>query len=376
MADHQVCGDVVSGFVTLGLRCCGGLGGVCRYWTTAWNTDSFLGFFDAPFSFVLSTVKSNHTSSEARVTPVRLPKVIIIGAAKSATTSFFHRLITNPKVYGGKEDTHPGAVITHNRDKEPCFFSDDENYAKGIGWYADIFKGARPDQICIDASTNYTRWPQLPHTAERLAKHIPNARLIYICRHPVDRAYSHYVHRNRLEYHEAKQFQLPFEEHVKQDPMCIDSSLYMKQIERFLEHFPRESLQVILTSDIKNDLENTIARTCRFIGIPPHDSSQFQLSEIGRNEARFYHDGQTRSAITSRMTRIPIIGSMARKLPQSWKNMIYATIKQAGYTRKVAASLEAPPLTKEVRERYLKFFEEPNAALSQFLGRDLSEWSL
>jgi hypothetical protein len=305
----------------------------------------------------------------------RLPEVVIIGAAKSATTSLFYRLMSHSSVYGGQEDIEVGAEITHNRDKEPCFFSDDENYAKGLEWYASHFDNARPDQICIDASTNYTRWPQLPHTAERLAEHIPNARLLYICRHPVDRAYSHYVHRHALELHPGEAFSKPFEEHVKGDPVCLDSSLYMQQIDRYLEHFPRSSLHVILTTDLKHHFHDTMADVCRFIGIDPAGITTEGQSAIAGNSFELHHASSTRAAITQSFGRIPMLGSVARRLPKRWKDLIYFFMKKSRYGRDVGDSFKPPRMTKEVRDHFLGHFKQPNADLAKFLDRDLSEWS-
>ena len=314
-------------------------------------------------------------ASTAQTNSGRLPEVLIIGAAKSATTSLFHRLIRHPMVFGGASDVEAGVPISRSKDKEVCFFSDDHNYDKGLGWYTDHFANARPEQICVDASTNYTRWPQLPASAERIARHIPNARLIYIVRHPVDRAYSHYVHRYTRELHPGKPILASFEEHVQVDPMCIDSSLYMKQIERYLEHFPRSSLHVFLTSDLKREPEATLNRVCQFLDIDPSGLELSEQSARESNNASVLLAAKARGSITGPLTRIPIIGTLARRMPKSWKDRTYALLSKSKYGRKTAEQFTPPPLTAEVRAKYLKFFEQPNAELAKFLDRDLAEWS-
>jgi hypothetical protein len=301
----------------------------------------------------------------------RLPEVLIIGAAKSATTSLFYRLLRHPNVFDGAA----GAPITRSKDKEVCFFSDDHNYEKGLSWYVDHFAKARSDQICIDASTNYTRWPQLPATAERMARHIPNARLIYIVRHPVDRAYSHYVHRHTRELHPGEPILTSFEDHVQVDPMCIDSSLYMKQIERYLEHFPRSALHVFLTSDLQREPEATLKGVCQFLDIDPAGLELGEQSQRESNIASTLLAAKTRGVITGPLGRLPIIGRLARRMPKSWRDRAYALLAKTKYGRGTAQQFTPPPMTSEVRAKYLKFFEQPNAELAKFLGRDLSEWS-
>lgn len=306
----------------------------------------------------------------------RLPDAIIIGAAKSATTSLFHRLIQHPAIFNKSQHHQEGSKISFNKDKELCFFSDDPIYAKGMDWYTDHFANARADQLCIEASTNYTRWPQLPATAERMAKHVPNARLIYIVRHPVDRAYSHYVHRYTRELHPGEPFRAAFEEHVEVDPMCIDSSLYMKQLERFLEHYPRSAIHVLLTSDLKRHPRSTLDAVCQFLEIDPQGIEFEDQSARESNDAAAIREGRTRGAITGRFSRLPIVGPIGRRLPKSWKDRIYRFLKSTARGQKTAQALTPPPMTPEVRARYLKFFEGPNAELARFLGRDLAEWSV
>ena len=135
----------------------------------------------------------------------RLPDFLIIGAAKSATTTLYEYLTRQQAIFMSPE-------------KEPCYFSHDDVYAKGEDWYRSLFAGARDDQICGEASTTYSRWPQYPHAAERIARAIPQARFIYVMRHPVERIYSFYGHRMRL------QVTMTLEQFLTAVPEAIDSS--------------------------------------------------------------------------------------------------------------------------------------------------------
>ena len=64
----------------------------------------------------------------------------------------------------------------------------------GIKAYTSLFINAQPDQICGEASTDYTKFSEFPRTAELIGKTIPNVKLIYIRRYPVEGVYSYYVH--------------------------------------------------------------------------------------------------------------------------------------------------------------------------------------
>ena len=111
----------------------------------------------------------------------RTPDFIVIGAMKSATTTLHDQLAQQPGVF-------------MSEPKEPNFFSNDEQYARGMAWYHGLFKDAAPDDLCGESSTHYTKLPTYPHTVERLKEAVPDAKLIYVMRHPIDRLISQYIH--------------------------------------------------------------------------------------------------------------------------------------------------------------------------------------
>jgi len=107
----------------------------------------------------------------------RLPDFIIIGAAKSGTTSLVQHMLQHPRIY-------------ISDPKEPCFFDENENWKMGIDWYSSLYINAKEDQICGEASTNYTRWPQVMNVPAKIKSIIPNVKLIYLLADPSKRAYS------------------------------------------------------------------------------------------------------------------------------------------------------------------------------------------
>ncbi len=104
----------------------------------------------------------------------RLPDFIVIGAMKSATTTLHEQLARQRGLF-------------MSRSKEPSFFSDDENYARGIEWYASFFAGAGDHLLVGESSTHYTKLPTHPHTVERMVRALPRVKLIYVMWHPIDR---------------------------------------------------------------------------------------------------------------------------------------------------------------------------------------------
>jgi len=305
------------------------------------------------------------SSSETRresAAPARSPRspdFLIIGAAKSGTSTLFNYMRRHPRIFASPI-------------KEPEFFARKEVFERGFAWYHSLFDGAHDGQLCGEASTGYTRWPQWPDSAARIAAALPNVKIIYLLRHPVDRAYSHYVHRVTKELYPGKPIPWPFEEHILRDPMCLDGSRYMDQIEQYLRYYPRESFLLLLTKDLEKDPAGTLSHIWTFLGIEPVNVTDEKLVS---NETRSQRESKIRRHATTPLRKIPGAVWLADRLPRPWKDGFYARIQKSVYGRWVKRRHTPPPMKPETRERLLEEFRAGNEKLAEFMGRDLSEWS-
>lgn len=299
--------------------------------------------------------QSSATKSAAK----RSPDLIIIGAAKSGTSTLTDYFRLHPR-------------ICVSRIKEPEFFSHDPVYAKGFDWYHQLFEGARTDQLCCEASTAYTRSPQYPRAAERIAQAVPHARLIYLMRHPVDRAYSHYVHRVTKEVYPGQPIRWTFEEHVKTDPMCIDGSRYMDQIDRYLHYFSKDRFLFLFTDELNRDPKAVLGKIWRFLEI---ESIEIGDEPLVSNETGAQREGKIRSHTTGPLRSIPGLQRLAGMFPQSWRDGFYSVLQHSPYGKWQRRRHTPPKLSPETRKRLLEEFRQPNERLSKFLGVDLSYWS-
>ena len=64
-----------------------------------------------------------------------------------------------------------------SRPKEPNFFSDNENYARGWGWYSSLFRPANRADLCGESSTHYSKLPTYPRTVARMVRDLPRAQV-------------------------------------------------------------------------------------------------------------------------------------------------------------------------------------------------------
>jgi sulfotransferase family protein len=178
-----------------------------------------------------------------------LPNFLIIGAAKSGTTSLYRYLRDHPQVFMAQS-------------KELKFFTSRTRWGFGPGWYARQFSDADGAVAIGEASPSYTRYPQHRGVPERIAQVLPDARLVYLIRHPIERIRSHYLHRVLQGKERA-----PLDQAVLKDPSYLDTSRYAMQIEQYLEWFARAQLLVITAEALRRDRLETLRRVWEFLGV-------------------------------------------------------------------------------------------------------------
>jgi sulfotransferase family protein len=214
--------------------------------------------------------------------PLRmLPTFIVVGAHRGGTSAFYHYLTEHPSV--------AAATI-----KEVNFF--DRNFHKGTLWYRAHFPSFTYKRlremtndgplITGEASPYYLFHP---HVAERVARTLPQIKLIALLRNPVDRGYSHYQRNVSLGW-ELSPFEdviASEEQHIREitqsgavvgdDPRdvvarssCLARSLYADQLERWLRYFPREQFLILRSEDFYADPAAALKQALAFLGVPVH----------------------------------------------------------------------------------------------------------
>jgi hypothetical protein len=219
-------------------------------------------------------------------TPLRvLPDFLIIGVMKGGTTSLFHYLAKHPE-------------IKPPFRKEIKFF--DIHYGQGLNWYRAHFplKAKMSIGTITGEATPYYIFH--PLASERVAKAIPNVRLIAILRNPVDRGYSHYNHMVRvgredlsfedaLEAEEKRLFQE--DEKITSNPdystfMHLHYSYkargrYVEQIKRWLGFFQRDQMLFLSSEKLYEQPSMVYDRATEFLGVSRWIPAEFKAFNQG-----------------------------------------------------------------------------------------------
>lgn len=224
-----------------------------------------------------------------------MPHFMIIGAQKGGTTSLYQYLVEHP-------------CIAPIYIKEPHFF--DIYYNRSLGWYRSHFPTSlekyfvehvhKHDFITGEASPYYMVHPLAP---ARIAKLLPNVKLILVLRNPVDRAYSQYQHQLRqpgvepLSFEEAidrEEERLAGElQKIRENPYYfsfnhrhysyLTRGRYIDYLPTWLKLFPREQFLFLRSEDLYRDPAAVVHETLQFLNMP-----QTALKEP-KDEYRLYN---------------------------------------------------------------------------------------
>jgi hypothetical protein len=313
---------------------------------------------------------------------------VVVGAQKSGTTALHHHLSKHPDIY------LPSVKETH-------FFDDGHGeYHKGIPHYLEKYFGTNTGlRLAGEVDPEYLFFPE---TAPRLAEHFPKAKLIFVFREPVSRAFSHYQMSfsrglDRLDFagalaresirmgmkpgdaneafervpyvppalDEAHRCEL-FNHVVRSDFSYVTRGRYADQVEHYLAYFPAESMLFLLSEDLKGDPSGTMRRVYDFLGVRYLEPTELAAEErnlgtVPQNVALqdFLLDASSAKSLFKRFLPQP-----ARTALKTW---LLGRNRQPAPVGSVRLE---PVLANRLREEFLSH----NRRLSDLIGRDLSAW--
>ena len=194
----------------------------------------------------------------------QLPTFIIIGAAKSATTSLATALRRHPE-------------IQISKSMEPKFFG--RHYLRGWEWYANQFEADPRRPLRGEASTMYSSsYGSYARTPVLIHHHLGPIPLIYLVRHPLRRIESHWRHwQGRIK--DCPPFdQLLHSPRLRQ--RVVDASLYHKQWQRYQRWFPQQLMLSITTEELSTEPQSSLRRILSFIGATPDCSELLEKGQL------------------------------------------------------------------------------------------------
>lgn len=278
----------------------------------------------------------------------RLPNLLIIGAPKTGTTSL-HSYI----------DQHP--EVSMSDPKELRYFWRDD-WRQRVDWYASHFDAEKP--VRGESTPAYSMWPYRDCVPERAHELIPDARLIYVVRDPIERLRSHWRQRR------ADGFREPFEHYIARldDPAnpLICASRYGTQIERWLRYYDASRMLVIDQARLKDARAEVVEDAFSFLGLRAPDAPL----ELGR-------DLNTQAdKVALRAWGAPlwdrVLWPTSRRVPESLKQKIRAPARKVLFR----AVTDQAEIDGRLRDRLERYFRPEVERLREISGQAFESWSV
>jgi len=148
-------------------------------------------------------------------------------------------------------------------------------FEQGFDWYRTVFADHNDEPAIGDASPDYMKSRQAPR---RIAARVPDAKLVFIIRNPMERAFSQWWHGNRSGWTNID-FEDVFRSHHAWD-LLVEPGFYAMHLERWAEYFDEEQMLVKLFDDFQDNNEGFIQQIYEFVGV----DSDFRPSIVGEKK--------------------------------------------------------------------------------------------
>lgn len=294
--------------------------------------------------------------------------LILGGSIKAATSSLFNYLNAHPLICGSKV-------------KETWFFS--MHYSGDIeidrNRYAAYFSPAAEHRILFEASPEYLSYRE--NVAPRIKRLLPDARLLFVLRDPVDRLYSHFnFAKGKFHLPRDMSFEFFVEQCQRfgnaeitvaesgiaiQHLRALEIGNYGRFLKNFYEQFAADQIKVIFFEDLKHQPLEVLEEICAFIGVSPSFYDGFVMHKANVTfsaRLRYLH----RLVLTFNRWFEPLLlrhPALKRRLLYVYKSL---NQDREGYA----------PMHEETREKLAAYYAPGNDKLKQLLGgQKMPSWA-
>lgn len=275
--------------------------------------------------------------------------LICAGQMKAGTTLLYDHLVRHPGIRKGQR-------------KELHYFDTVEHPSKAE--YDGLF--APGEGLKMDITPFYMYYAP---SVERMAQTLDPSKVavVVLLRDPVERAFSHYRMRKAQGMEDQPFEQCPALEpertargfHDLQLYSYFTRGLYVSQLDRLYQAFPRENVRVLLFEDFVRDQQRYVDEICDFVGLE-------------RVRVENLHSNKTVMRVKSRALA-GLIGKLARMVPKSlradWMRKLRRRLAAANECKGVEESIDP-----SFEQRLVAYYQQDVKELKDKYGLDVSKW--
>ncbi len=298
-----------------------------------------------------------------------LPNFLVIGAAKSGTSSLFNYLRQHPQIY--MSPVKEPKYFAFNEGEKLCFngpgdMAEHLEVTTDLESYCQLFAGVTNEIAIGECSPSYL---YCQGTAERIKNLLPNVKIIAILRHPVERAYSNFLHLLSA----GREPLNSFEQGLEAEPERIKANweyywhiknqgFYYTQLKRYFDLFEKKQIQVYLYEYYQSQPTMFLKDIFTFLDIDsnfvPNISERFNVTKPPKSLA--FHNLTTRQN--------PARSLVKTLIPTNWQNQIEQVLN------KLNQSNIKPEIDSLVKNKLILEYREDIIKLQDLIQQDLSYW--
>ncbi len=298
-----------------------------------------------------------------------LPNFLIIGAAKSGTTSLYRYLGQHPEVYANVKE--PSYFALAGKQIEYAGPGDQQGFVRRVttdrAAYEALFAGVTNEKAYGEASVLYLYDREAP---TRIKGTIPDVKLIAILRNPVERAYSGYLHMRR----DGREPLANFSDALTAEASRIAASwehqwhytqlgFYHTQLVRYFALFHPTQIAVYTYDELKAFPTDLMKKVFRFLEVDdafiPDFSIKHNVSGTPKSKAL--------NRFLIRPNRLKDI--VRPLLPRTVRRFLGLKAKQLNL-----AAENKPEISPETYTYLSNLYRDEIRALQHLIDKDLSHW--
>ncbi|MFQ6082954.1 MAG: sulfotransferase domain-containing protein [Candidatus Aminicenantia bacterium] len=304
---------------------------------------------------------------------IRVPDFLIVGAARSGTTTIYSYLSKHPKIFMPKQKEPmffcaygQGPFYVDLKTKKKALFIVSE-----LKEYLKLFRSADNTQLIGEASTWYLYHYQL--TIQNLKKiygeKVNDLKIIIILRNPVERAWSHYSLKKRygeeqLEFEQAihpETIQHRIDNHLVLGFDYIGIGKYYNQVKAYKENF--EHVIILLFEELIENIPGGISEILQFLGV--------EGLNFYKKEKKLNVSGKPKNKIAAILDKLIFRPNVLKSFLKLF--MPFKVRRDLKYSigHKI---LTKESLSKKQRQALVDIYKEDILQLGKLIDKDLSNW--
>jgi hypothetical protein len=297
------------------------------------------------------------------------PNFLIIGAAKSGTTSLYKYLKQHPEIYLSPKK-EPGFFAFENQDAKFTGPGDqavlDRILVTDLSAYQGLFDAVTEEKAIGEASAFYL---YIATTPGRIKHYIPNVKLIALLRNPIERALSSFTHLRR----DGREPLDNFAEAIRAEKARVRAGweyqwhytrvgFYYTQLKRYYNLFSPEQIAVYTYDEFVNDPIKMLQDIFSFLEVDPsfRPNMSVKYNVSGQPKLRFLHHFLIRPSIVKSLLKMLIPACVRLQTRRAIMKLNIDPIK--------------PKISEETREYLNELFQNEILNLEVLINRDLSNW--